>query len=406
MAAPLPLKNVRVANFGWVWAGPVAGQTLAFLGAEVYKVESRARIDINRTLPPFGEGVNDPDRSLQNHAAWAGNGSITLNLKEPEGVQLATQLVAKSDVVIENFGPGAMDKLNLGYDELKKVKPDIVMLSMPTAGLSGPLKNVRAYGMSLTSITGLDSITGYRDGPPIPVENAFPDPYNGVMGAFAVLVALTHRDRTGTGQHIDYSQQESIMQLAGPAFMDYVMNDRAGAPKGNRHPTNAGAPHGVFPCQGDDRWISIAVMTDDEWQGLRTAMDDPDWAQNDDYANAAGRVANIDALHEQLAAWVKDFDDHDLAEKLQSHGVAAAPVLCIGDLLDDPHFTSRGTYVEMTHPLGFKETIYGSYVKSNKFEAAVRPGPMIGQDNDYVFKELLELPEDRYRDLIEREIIY
>ena len=227
MAAPLPLKNVRVANFGWVWAGPVVGQTLGFLGAEVYKIESRSRIDINRTLPPFGEGVNDPDRSLQNHASWAGNGSVTLNLKEPEGLELAKQIVAISDVVIENFGPGAMEALKLGYDELRAVKEDIVMLSMPTAGLSGPLKNVRTYGMSLTSLTGIDSFTGYRDGPPIPVENAFSDPYNGIMGAFAILVALTYRDRTGKGQQIDYSQQESIMQLAGPAFMDYVMNDRA-----------------------------------------------------------------------------------------------------------------------------------------------------------------------------------
>ena len=405
MASPLPLKNIRVANFGWVWAGPVVGQTLGFLGAEVYKIESRARIDINRTLPPFGEGVSGPDRSLQNHAAWAGNGSVSLNLKTPEGVDLAKQLVAKSDVVIENFGPGAMDKLNLGYDELKKVRPDIVMLSMPTAGLSGPLMNVRAYGMSLTRITCLHSITGYRGGPPIPVENAFSDPYNGIMGAFAVLVALTHRDRTGAGQHIDYSQQESIMQLAGPAFMDYVMNDRAGTPMGNRHPTNAGAPHGVFPCQGDDRWISIAVMTDEEWQGLCAAMGDPDWAQNDDYNSATGRVANIDALHERLAAWVAGFDDHELAENLQSHGVAAAPVLCIADLLSDPHFKSRGTYVEVVHPLGFKETIYGSYVKSNKFEAAVRPGQMMGQDNDYVFNDLLEVSEYRYRHRIEREII-
>ena len=196
------------------------------------------------------------------------------------------------------------------------------------------------------------------------------------------------------------------MQLAGPAFMDYVINGRTATTMGNRHPTNAGAPHGVFPCKGDDRWISIAVMTGEEWQGLRAAMDDPEWAQSDDYASAAGRVANIDALHEQLAAWVDGFDDKELSELLQSHGVAAAPVLCIGDLLDDPHFKSRGTYVEVTHPLGFKETIYGSYVKSNKFDAAVRPGPMIGQDNDYVFKELLGLPEDRYRDLIEQEIIY
>ena len=406
MAAPLPLKNIRVANFGWVWAGPVVGQTLGFLGAEVYKIESRSRIDINRTLPPFGEGVNDPDRSLQNHAGWAGNGSVTLNLKEPEGLELAKQIVAISDVVIENFGPGAMEALKLGYAELRSVKEDIVMLSMPTAGLSGPLKNVRTYGMSLTSLTGIDSFTGYRDGPPIPVENAFSDPYNGIMGAFAVLVALTYRDRTGKGQHIDYSQQESIMQLAGPAFMDYAMNGRAATTMGNRHPTSAIAPHGVFPCQGDDRWISIVVANDEEWQGLRAAMGDPQWAQSSDFADSAGRVKHIDALHEQLAAWVASHDDRKLADLLQSHGVAGVPVSSIADLLADPHFKSRGTYVEVTHPLGFKETIYGSYVKSNKFEAAVRPGPMIGQDNDHVFKELLGLPEERYRDLIEREIIY
>ncbi len=406
MAAPLPLKNVRVANFGWVWAGPVVGQTLGFLGAEVYKIESRSRIDINRTLPPFGEGVNDPDRSLQNHAGWAGNGSVTLNLKEPEGVELAKQIVAVSDVVIENFGPGAMEALKLGYDELRAVKEDIVMLSMPTAGLSGPLKNVRTYGMSLTSLTGIDSFTGYRDGPPVPVENAFSDPYNGIMGAFAVLVALTHRDRTGKGQHIDYSQQESIMQLAGPAFMDYVMNGRAATTMGNRHPTSAIAPHGVFRCQGDDRWISIVVANDEEWQGLCIAMGDPQWAQSSDYATSAGRVKHIDSLHEQLAAWVAGHDDHKLADLLQEHGVAGVPVSSIADLLADPHFKARGTYVEVTHPLGFKETIYGSYVKSNKFVAAVRPGPMIGQDNDHVFKDLLGLPEERYRDLIEREIIY
>ena len=406
MAAPLPLKNVRVANFGWVWAGPVVGQTLGFLGAEVYKIESRSRIDINRTLPPFGEGVNDPDRSLQNHAGWAGNGSVTLNLKEPDGLELAKQIVAVSDVVIENFGPGAMEALKLGYDELRAVKEDIVMLSMPTAGLSGPLKNVRTYGMSLTSLTGIDSFTGYRDGPPVPVENAFSDPYNGIMGAFAILVALTHRDRTGKGQHIDYSQQESIMQLAGPAFMDYAMNGRAATTMGNRHPTSAIAPHGVFRCQGDDRWISIVVANDQEWQGLCAAMGDPQWAQSDDFADSAGRVKHIDALHEQLAAWVAGHDDRKLADLLQSHGVAGVPVSSIADLLADPHFKARGTYVEVTHPLGFKETIYGSYVKSNKFEAAIRPGPMIGQDNDYVFKELLGLSEERYRDLIAREVIY
>ena len=262
MAKALPLKGIRVANFGWVWAGPVTGQTLGFLGAEVYKIESRARIDLTRMLPPFAGGVRDPDRSISNHAGWAGNGSVSLNLKKPEAQELARQLIAKSDVVVENFGPGVMQELHLGYEDLRALKPDIVMSSMPAAGLYGPLKDVRTYGLSLSSITGIDSLTGYFGGPPIPFENAFADPYNGVMGAFAVLVALSYRDRTGKGQHIDYSQQEVVMQMVGPAFMDYELNGRVAGPMGNRHPLAAAAPHGVFPCAGEDRWISIAVATD------------------------------------------------------------------------------------------------------------------------------------------------
>jgi len=143
MPKQLPLANVRVANFGWVWAGPVVGQTLGFMGAEVYKIESRARIDLTRTLPPFAGGVRDPDRSLSNHACWGGNGSVTLNLKKPEALALARELIAKCDVVIENFGPGFMTKAGLGYDDLRKIKPDIILFSMPAAGLYGPLKRTR-----------------------------------------------------------------------------------------------------------------------------------------------------------------------------------------------------------------------------------------------------------------------
>jgi benzylsuccinate CoA-transferase BbsF subunit len=401
-----PLDGIRVANFGWVWAGPVVGQTLGFLGAEVYKVESRARIDLTRTLPPFGGGIRGPDRSLSNHACWAGNGSVTLNLKKPEAHALALQLVAECDVVIENFGPGVMTKMGLGYDALRAVRPDLVMFSMPAAGLDGPLKDVRTYGLSLTSLTGLDSLVGYVGGPPIPVENAFSDPLNGILGAFAVLVALAHRDRTGAGQHVDYSQHEAIMQLVGPAYMDYVLNGRIAGPKGNRHPLDAGAPHGVFRCAGDDRWIAIAVLTDDEWQGLATAMGDPEWARAAALATGAGRVAAVDAVHERVAAWTAACDDRELATRLQGHGVAATPVLNVGDLLHDPHWQARRTFVEVEHPLGFKETIYGAYVKLSGSTAAVQPGPVMGRDNERVFRELLGLDEARYRALVEAEIIH
>ena len=167
--ANAPLEGIRIANFGWVWAGPVVGQTLGFLGAEVYKIESRARLDMTRGLPPFAEGVRDPDRSLSNHACWAGNGSITLNLKKPEARELARQLIATCDAVVENFGPGVMASLGLGYEDLRAVKPDIILFSMPAAGLDGPLKDIRTYGLSLASTTGLDSVTGYHGGPPVPM---------------------------------------------------------------------------------------------------------------------------------------------------------------------------------------------------------------------------------------------
>jgi benzylsuccinate CoA-transferase BbsF subunit len=382
------------------------GQTLGFMGAEVYKIESRARIDLTRTLPPFAGGVRDPDRSLSNHACWAGNGSITLNLQKEEARDLARTFIATCDVVIENFGPGFMSRAGLGYADLCKVKPDIVMFSMPAAGLYGPLKDVRTYGLSLTSLTGLDSLTGYVGGGPIPVENAFSDPLNGIFGAFAILTALMHRDRTGKGQHIDYSQAEAVMQLVGPAYMDYALNGRVAGTMGNQHPLRVSAPHGVFPCKGDDRWISIAVFTDDEWDGLRSALGDPAWASTETFASREARLKNIDVLHEHIATSTREQDDHELAARLQQSGVAAAPVLTIADLLHDPHYRARKTFIEVTHPLGFKETIYGSYVKTSGFDAAIKPGPAMGQDNDHVFKELLGMAPERYDRLIESQVIY
>jgi len=404
--ATAPLNGLRVANFGWVWAGPMVGQTLAFLGAEVYKIESRARIDMSRTIPPFAEGIRDHNRSLSHHAGWAGNGSVTLNLKKPGGIELAKELIAQCDVVIENFSPGVMERFGMGYEDLAQVRSDIIMFSMPAAGLTGPMRGIRTYGMSLASLTGLDSITGYPGGPPIPMENAYSDPYNGILGAYSILVALHHRNRTGVGQHIDYSQHEAIMQLMGPAYMDYVMNGTVAGPLGNRHPLGMAAPHGVFPCAGDDRWVSIVVMDDDEWNGLVEATGAASWATDARFAHHAGRLAAIDELHELIATWTAELDDHDLAELLQRHGVAAAPVLNVADLLEDPHYRARGTFIEVHHPAGFDETIYGAYVKTSRGTATAEPGPMIGRDNDHVFLDLLGMSRDRYDGLVDDQIIY
>jgi crotonobetainyl-CoA:carnitine CoA-transferase CaiB-like acyl-CoA transferase len=403
----LPLAGVRIANFGWGWLGPVAGQTLSRLGAEVYKIESRVRVDINRTIPPFATGrERDPDCSLQNHAGWAGNGSITVDLKQGEGQALAREVVAHCDAVLENFGPGVMNKLGLGYDALRAVKPDLVMVSMPAAGLFGAMSDVRTYGMSLGAITGLESTTGYHGEQPVPMENAFADPLGGVIGAFATLLGLHHRKRSGAGQHVDFSQQEGVMQLVAPAFMDFFMNGRVAGPIGNRHPTGAAAPYGVFPCAGEDRWISLAVTTDASWRGLTAAMGHPGWAASARFASCEERVANIDRLHAELARYTSDFDDYELAERLQGFGVAAAPVLNVADLLADPHYRARKTFIEIEHPLGFVETVYGNYVKTTRAAPVYAPGPTMGQDNERVFRDLLGISESRYRELVERKIIH
>lgn len=400
----LPLEGIRVANFGWAWAGPVAGQTLGILGAEVYKIESRQRIDINRTLPPFAGGIADPDRSLQNHAGWANNGSISLNLKLEKAQQLALEFIRDCDVVFENFAPGVMDKLNLSYEAMCEVNPDIIMVSMPGAGRSGSLNNLRTYGNSLGGIAGLDSITGEAAGALVSMENAFADPYSGLSGALGALVALFHRNKTGQGMHVDCSQQEALMQMTGPMFMDYEFNSEIAGPIGNQHPLGRAAPHGLFPCRGEDRWIAIAVFTELEWQGLVQGMGNPEWAAQ--FNSLETRLGNIEALHRHIESWTEAFDDYELAATLQALGVAATPVLNIADLLHDPHLQARNTFIEVEHPLGFRETIYGSYIKASHSDIELRPGPAIGQDNEFVFKTLIGLTEDQYQFLINEKVIY
>jgi benzylsuccinate CoA-transferase BbsF subunit len=402
----LPLAGLRVANFGWGLVGPTAGQLLAFLGAEVFKIESRSRPDIQRTIPPFWNGVPDPDRSLQNHAFWAGNRSVTLDLKTEEGRELAAALVARSDVVIENFGQGVMERFGLGAEALCARDPRLVFASLSSTGQFGSLAGLRTYGNSLASLAGLDSVTGHADGRLQAMENAYADPLGGVIGAFAILLALAHRARTGRGQHIDYAQLEGTLQLVGPTFLDFVFNGRVGGSLGNRHPVGAGAPHGVFPCLGADRWIAIAVLSEVEWQGLAAALGDVDWARDPVYATATGRVAGIERLHACLSDWTRGFERDALARRLQSFGVAASPVCDVSDLLDHPQFRARGTFVEALHPLGFRETIYGAYVKCSRTRPAIRPGPSIGQDNEAAFLGLLGLSRERYRDLVSRRIIH
>ena len=365
----LPLQGIRVANFGWVWAGPVVGQTLGFLGAEVYKIESRARIDLTRMLPPFAGGVRDPDRSISNHAGWAGNGSVSLNLKKPEAQELARQLIATCDVVVENFGPGVMKDMHLGYEELRAVKPDIVMFSMPAAGLYGPLKDVRTYGLSLSSITGLDSLDRLCRRPADPVRErlrrSVQRPHGRVRrpGGAAATVTAPARDSTSTTR----SKRRSCRWSARRSWTTCSTGASPGRWATGIH---SGWRRRTASSRAPARTAGSASPWPPSKNGAvcerRWAI--PAWAQAPEFATPAARVENIDALHERLAEWTRAFNDYELAHLLQRHGVAAAPVLNVADLLHDPHYRARGTFIEVTHPLGFRETIYGAYVKTSRTE--------------------------------------
>jgi benzylsuccinate CoA-transferase BbsF subunit len=401
----LPLEGLRVANFGWVWAGPMIGQILGFLGADVVKVESRARIDIMRWVPPCEDPQPHPERSLTQHNMWAGNGSVTLDLAKPEGRALAHALVAKCDVAIENFGPGVAERNELRYSDLVRVRPDLVMISMPAAGAGGPLANVRTYGNALASLTGLDSLTGYGPGDVIPFEQPMADAHNAMLGAFAVLAALEQRRRTGEGQWIEQSQQEGLSHLIAPAWLDYMLNGRVGDPLGNRHPLGQAVPHGVFPVAGADQWIAIVVEEDAEWRALADAIGEP-WAQRDSYSTHAGRLADQAVLQTKLADWTRPQDGRALCEVLQARGVAATPLLDMPSLSNDPHFCARETFVELTNPQGFRETVYAPFVKMSRSRMRARPGPMLGQDNERVLKGWLGIDESRYAELVEKQVIY
>lgn len=395
--AKSPLEGIRVVNFGWVWAGPVVGQTLSFLGAEVYKIESNARIDLTRSMDIGGTGAPP--------AFYAGQGSVTLNMKSEGGRELIKRLVAESDIVVNNFGCGALDRVGLGYDELRKVKEDIIVMAMPTAGNDGPLKDVRTYGMTLASICGFDSFTGYEGEGPSVFETPWADPYNGILACFGLIAALNYRNRTGKGQFIDYSQQEAVQQLMGPAMMNYFMNGENQPQMGNTTPFTQAAPHCVYPCLGEDNWISIACFTEDEWQGLVNSMGNPEWAGDAAFATIENRVKNQHRLNDLVSMWTRDQEKDEATALLQANGVAAAPARQLMELKNDPWVRDHRLLAELAYP---NATVpgYGHYVRYSESEQKFRIPPMLGEDNDKVFKEILGMSDAEYTDAQAKEYIY
>jgi len=399
------LEGVRIADFCWLWAGAYATGLLAFLGAEVIKIESMARVDPSRMMTlTIGQAFEGVEQSPVFNSINLNKLSIKLNLKHPRAVELAKKIILISDVVSQNMRPGAMDSMGLSYAVLKEIKPDIIMLSSSAFGSEGPLRRYGGYAPSFAAYSGLTHLTGYSDAPPNPMTGST-DLMSATTSAFAILAALNHRQHTGQGQHIDLSSVESLAVFTGNALMDYTMNGRVQSRKGNRD--DIMAPHNCYRCCGDDKWVSIAVSTEKEWQALCKVMRNPKWTRDEKFADAFSRWKNQDELDRLLTEWTVNYTHYQVTELLQKAGVAAMPSFSNQEIFNDPHFKERKLAVEVEHPSMGKQVVLGPPWRLSETPAKVtRASPTIGEHNEYVFGELLGMPNSEIEQLVEEQVIY
>jgi benzylsuccinate CoA-transferase BbsF subunit len=389
------LAGIRVIEFAVFAAGPVVGKHLAEHGAEVIRIESARRPDGFRThYPPF----KDDRPGLERGGSFAifNNDvlSATLNLKHPRAVDLARNLVAHADIVIENFVPGVMDRLGLGYADLCALNPRLIMLSSCNQGQTGPRAAQRGFGSQLTSMSGFTHLAGYGDehGPML-LYGPYIDFVAVGFGLIAVLAALDYRQRTGCGQYIDLSQYESGLQFITPALLDYQVNGRVLGADGNRSPE--AAPHNAYPCRGDDAWCAIAVASDEEWGALCAAAGHPEWAADPRFASRAARKAHEADLDELIAAWTAQRTPREVMECLQAAGVPAGMVQSVGDLFACPQLAQRGQWPPLPHRELDRFEYEAPPFRLSETPARVRrPSPCLGEHNDYVLGEVLGLPQD------------
>ncbi|MGH7899621.1 MAG: CaiB/BaiF CoA transferase family protein [Candidatus Binatia bacterium] len=383
-----PLGGIRVADFSWVWAGPFCTLQLAHLGADVIRVEMLGKPCVTRLLPPFADFQPGPNRSGYFNQFNQGKRSLTLDLKHPRGLEVARRLVAKSDVVAENFAAGVMERIGLGYDEVKKLRADVIMVSLSGYGRSGPEKDFVSYGPATVPLSGFSAVTGYAGGPPMHIGVSYGDPTAGLHGAIAVLAALCHRAETGEGQYIDVSLWEAAATLLPEAVLEFTMNGRETPRRGNRHAEFA--PHGVFRSAGDDRWVAIAVESDEQWRALCRAVGDPALGADPRFATLEDRRRNQDALEARIGDWTKTISPEEATQRLQDVGVAAFPSMTNHDLAEDAHLNERGFFVDLPHAeVGPRHHVGLPWKFSGTPCAVERPAPCLGEHNREVLETVL-----------------
>ncbi len=403
-----------MADFCWMGVGSVATRLLADFGAQVIKIEDRTRVDMPRRLPlykgevrSYGQEVVDPDPNkggLFNNYSRNKLG-VTINLRTERGRQLAEQLISVSSVVTENFAPGVMEKWGFTYDRLMELVPDVIYARMSGYGHSGPHQHYRSYGPVVQAASGLSYIAGLPGREPSGWGLSYMDNMAAYYNSAAILMAVWNRQRTGAGTEIDVAAVEVGVGLLGPIILDVTVNGRSTRrpdyPTGNRLEYPHAAPHGVYPCAGDDRWVAIAVFDDEEWERFAKALDNPPWTAEERYSSQAQRFANQDPLDAHVSEWTSVRDPHAVMARLQSHGVRSAAVQNPQDLNEvDPQLAHRGVFFEMDHPVIGPARFEGFPARmSGEGPDHWRSAPLVGEDNDHVFGQILGLDRSELDEL-------
>lgn len=426
------LEGVRVVDLTVVYAGPYATQLLTDFGAEVIRVESQQHIapitrgmmprppkDRVPTMGPVTGGYPDYDpgprpwnRAAMFNAHARNKLSMTVDLTRPKGMDILRRLVMVSDMLIENNAYGRMQKLGITYSALKEWKPDIIMISAPSYGNSGPYRDYTGIGANILAVAGYDWLRGYRDiAPEGTTMSVWLDPVTGATIAFAAIMALYHRNRTGRGQFIDFAQAENMMNHYGEALLDYSANGNIQRTLGNRHPS---AIQGCYRCRGIERWVNITIHNDEEWQSFCRAIGNPEWTKDEKFSDVLSRYQNHDELDKRIEEWTIQHDHYEVFHLLQGEGVPAGPVADERDTYNDSHLKERRFFVEMTHPetgpgpdYGSKTHLYpGLAWKMSKTPGDIRKPPCrLGEDNEYVYKHILTVSDEEYDELVREQHI-